>query len=248
MSDRPGASSISHALRAMVHPLPIVLAAGTVIAGLISVILAIPLAAAWLASVIVIAHRRASRTRQPDISHLPPSIQADLLDVTAALDRLQSAARSVPPQQRPMFEGIEREADEVREAVLQLGIAAGALHRHLEATPPGQIEEELADLRARSDATKDEVSRGGIDASIAEREGRLERRERLLGRLERYRATLKSLEATARELADRAVDLAAGAPMEYDVLDEQSPERKISEMKASVAALEQVLRADTEII
>ncbi|MFO8079450.1 MAG: hypothetical protein R6V07_03995, partial [Armatimonadota bacterium] len=75
-----------------------------------------------------------------------------------------------------------------------------------------------------------------------------ERRERLLARLARYRETLGSLEATAGELADRAMDLAAGAPMEYDTFDDQSPERKISEMKASVAAIEEVMRTETETL
>lgn len=204
----------------MVHPLPIILAAGTIAAGVLMPLLAIPGAAAWAISAAVIARRRAARKAQPDISHLPPSIQADLAGVSAALDQLQGAARSVSASQRPMFEGIEREAEEVREAVVQLGLRAGALHRQLE-----------ADIR--------QEGAGDADAG---------RRERLRARLLRQRETFHSLEESARELADRAMDLAAGGSMGYDELDDQSPERKISEMKASVAAIEEVTRIDTDML
>ncbi|MBD3292239.1 MAG: hypothetical protein GF393_04900 [Armatimonadia bacterium] len=206
--------------RALVHPLPIVFAAATIAAGVLMPLLALPGAAAWAISLGAIARRRVARSARPDTSHLPPSIQAELLDVTVALDQLQGAARSVPASQRPMFDGIEREADEVRDSVRQLAVQAGTLHRRIEA----------------------EVREGGS------READAQRRERLLARLERYRGTLRSLEESATDLADRALDLATEAPMGYDALDEQSPERKISEMKASVAAIEEVMRADTETL
>ncbi|MFW5867188.1 MAG: hypothetical protein ACOCX2_05190 [Armatimonadota bacterium] len=206
--------------RAMAHPLPAVLAVGTVIAVVVSPLLAIPGAVAWAAATGVIAGRRASARSGPDVGALPPSLQADLLDVTTALDRLQEAARSVPAEQKPMFEGIQREAAEIRSSVVELAAQAGALHRHLEATRP--------------------------DGGQAPGDG--ERRERMLARLAQYRETLQSLEASARNLADRAVELAAGAPMEYDVLDDRSPERKISEMKASMAAIEEVMRTETEML
>ena len=202
----------------MLHPLPVVLAVGTVIAGFVMGLLAIPGALAWAIATGVIAGRRASQKAEPDVSTLPPSIQADLLDVTTALDQLREAVRSVPEPQRPMFEGIEREAEEVRASVLELGVTAGALHRHLEATRP---EESVPEANPK-------------------------RREQLLGRLGRYRATIHSLEETARDLTDRALALAGAGQMGYDELDEESPERKISEMKASMAAIEEVLRADVE--
>lgn len=246
MASSSDASLIRELPRALLHPLPVALAVGTIIAGAIHLLLAIPAAVAWAVATGVIAGRRAEGKSRPDVSTLPPSIQADLLDVTTALDQLQSAVRSVPEEQRPLFEGIEREANEVRDSVLKLGETAGALHRHLEATHSGEAERELEQLRARLEAAEDGPQRRELEAGIGQLESRLERRKRLLERLDRYRATLHSLETTARELADRAVNLATGAPMGYDTLDEQSPERKISEMKASVAALEEVLRTDTE--
>ncbi len=248
MPAQSGGSFAGRVPRATLHPLSIAFAIVTIAAAMIAPILALPAAGAWIASVVVIAARRGAGERLPDISHLPPSIQADLAGVTAALDRLRDAARAVPADQRPLFEGIQREADEVRESVLQLAIAAGALHRHLETMRPEQVEADLAALRARLETTGDEAARRQIEASIADNERRIERRQALLARLERYRATIKSLESTAAEVADRAVDLAAGAPMEYDAFDDRSPERKVSEMKASVAALEEVLRTDTETI
>jgi hypothetical protein len=205
---------------AAVHPLPLLLAAGTVAAAFVMPLLAIPGAAAWAVATGAIAHRRTAKEAEPDISSLPPSLQADLLDVTTALDQLQDAVRSVPDQQRPIFEGIERESEEVRESVVQLAVTAGALHRHIEAM--------------QSDRGTPEAGAG--------------RRERLLARLERYRATLQSLEDTAQDLTDRALDLAAGGAMGYDEFDEQAPERKITEMKASMAAIEEVMQADTEQI
>ena len=67
--------------------------------------------------------------------------------------------------------------------------------------------------------------------------------------LERYRATLRGLQASAEELAGRAVNLAAGGELAADeAFDEQSSARRITELKASVAALEEVMRAETETI
>ena len=248
MPAQSGGSFAGRALRAVLHPLPIAFAIVTIAAALISPILALPAAGLWIGSVVGIAALRGARKRGPDISHLPPSIQADLAGVTSALDRLQTAARTVPADQRPLFEGIQREAEDVRASVLQLAMSAGTLHRHLALMRPEELQADLAALHARLDATSDEAARRKIEASIADHERRTERREQLLARLERYRATITSLEATAEEVADRAVDLAAGAPMEYDAFDDRSPERKVSEMKASVAALEEVLRTDTETI
>ena len=220
MAAQSDASFLSQLPRAMVHPLPIILAAGTIAAGVLMPLLAIPGAAAWAISAGVIAGRRAAQRAQPDLTSLPPSIQADLLGVTTALDRLQEAARSVPEAQRPMFEGIEREAEDIRGSVLRLALQAGLLHRSIE-----------AELREGDG-----------------READAQRRERRLATLEHQRTTLHSLEKSARDIADRAMDLAAGPPMGYDALDEQSPERKISEMKASMAAIEEVMRSNTEML
>ncbi len=232
----------------MVHPLPIASAAATILAGIFLPVLTIPLGLVWLISVGALAARRGDQRQLPDISHLPPSLQADLLEVTNALDQLQDAVRSVPEEQRPMFEGVIDEAEEVRESVLNLGVRAGAVHRHIEQMHAAETEDDLREHRERLKAAEDDSARRQIEASIAELEGRIERRDRLMNRLERYRGTIRSLESSAIDLADRAVDLAAGAPMEYDSLDERSPERKMSQMKASVAALEEVMRADTELI
>ena len=233
--------------RAVLHPVAI----GSAIAAALSLAfgqpgLAVAFGLIWLGTVAVKAGRGPAVARAPEISHLPPSIQADLMGVMSARDQLQVAARSVPAEQRPLFEGIEREAEELRGSVLQLGLSAGALHRRLETMRPEQMAAEEAALRARLEATSDEVARGQLEASLADHEQRVERRQRLLGRLERYRATIKSLETTAAEIVDRATDLAAGVPMEYDAFGARSPERKVSEMKASAAAREDVLGAETE--
>ena len=221
MAKKTGGSFLAELPRAMLRPLPVVTAIATAAAGVFgAALVAISLGVVWLASTWVVAGRRARESAAPDISQLPPSIQADLLGVTTALDQLVDAMRAAPDEQQPMFEGIRGEAEEIRASVLDLGIKAGALHRHLEATVPTEGAEEPNP----------------------------QRRERLLARLASYRETLHSLETTASELADRTLDLAAGAPMGYDELDELSPERKISEMKASMAAIEEVMQSETETL
>lgn len=237
------------ALEAMVSPVPVGIAIATVIGGIaVSPLLLLPGAAAWLLSVGIIAAGKTSRRPPPpDVSHLPPSIQAELAEVGGALDELQRAARSVRADQRPMFEGIEQEAEEVREAVLRLGITAGDLHRHLEAHGPEEMEERLEHLRSRLSAEEGSTARPEIEHEIATLERRMERREELMERLAHYRSSIRSLQTTCQDLANRATDLATERPMEYDY-DEQAPERRMSEMKASVAALEEVMRRDTNVI
>jgi chromosome segregation ATPase len=146
-----------------------------------------------------------------------------------------------------MFEGIRRDAVEVRRSVLELGLRAGDLHRHIEANLPHTLEDRLEGLQARLAEADNDEARAETERSIEALEPRLERREQLLERLAEYRTTIRSLQATAEDLANRAEDLATRDEVEYDY-DEQSPERKISEMKASVAALEEVMRRDTNVI
>lgn len=234
--------------RAAVKPLPIGIAVLTVFGSLLAPVVLVPGIAAWLLAVLITAYAAKPARRGPDVSHLPPSIQADLLDVNEALDRLRAAVRDVPPAHRPLFEGIEREAEEVRESVLRLGRQAGTLHRHLASSGAETLAAQAEGLRARLEHTTDESARREIEQSIKRVEARQAHREGLVGKLEQYRATLASLQATAEELADRAASLAAGAPLEYDMHDDQSAMRRITEMKASVAALEEVLGTETETL
>ncbi len=247
MTEGSNASPLRATMRAITSSLPIGIAVATVAGAFLSPWLIIPGAGAWLLSVGLLAARHRPTREDPDISHLPPSIQAQLWDVTRALDELQIAARSVPDRQRVMFEGIQRDAADVRRSVLELGLRAGDLHRHIEANLPPTLQDRLERLRARLAESDGESSRGETERSIEALERRLERREQLLERLREYRTTIRSLQATAEDLANRAETLATRDEVEYDY-DEESPERKISEMKASVAALEEVMRQDTNVI
>ena len=248
MAQSSDAFPINALLGAMKSPVPVGIAIATVIGGIIISPWLLPAGvAAWLVATGVSAARQISAGRPPDISHLPPSIQAELLAVGEALDELQKAAISVPAHQRPMFEGIEQEAEEMRDAVLRLGLTAGDLHRHLEAHRPEEMGERLDYLRSR--LTEDEDSRAlpEIEHKISTLERRMERREELMERLAHYRSSIRSLQTTCQDLANRATDLATARPKDYDY-DEEAPERRMSEMKASVAALEEVMRRDTNVI
>lgn len=247
MAGRRGGSSSQATLRAMTGPLPVGIAVATVIGGIaITPWLLLPGAAAWLLAVAVGAAGREPVRVVPDVTHLPPSIQAELAGVGAALDALQRAARSVAASQRPVFEGIEREAEEMREAVVRLGLTAGDLHRHLEANRPEEMADRLEYLRSQVEAAE-----GGaapeIKHEISTLEGRVQRREQLMERLTHYRSSIRDLQTSCEELANRATDLATAGPLQYDY-EEQAPDRRMAEMKASVAALEEVMMRDTNVI
>lgn len=241
------ASTSAHIKRAIFEPGPILIALAT-IAGAVfmSPVLVVPGAAAWVIAVMVTAGRRAQRERDAaaDLSALPPSIQSDLQGVNAALDALAAAVARVPDDQRVMFAGIEQEARDVRDAVLRMARAAGALHRHLVTTRVDDLQERLEAHRQGLAATTDPATRASLEAEIARAEEGLARRNDMLATLERYRAALRELQGSAQDLADRAVNLSAGGELaRHDEFDEQSPIRKITELRASVAALEEVLGA-----
>lgn len=247
MAVQPGASTSAQIKRVIFEPGPIVIALATIAGSIfLSPLLVIPGAAAWVITVMSMAGRRARRLREPiiDTSGLPPSIQADLQGVNASLDALGRALARVPEEQRVMFVGVEEEAREVRAAVVRMAQAAGALHEYLAAHRADDLQARLEAGRQRLAATTDPAARVPLEAEIARAEQRLARRQDMLATLERYRAALRELQGSAQDLADRAVNLSAGGELtRHDEFDEQSPIRKITELRASVAALEEVLGA-----
>lgn len=66
-------------------------------------------------------------------------------------------------------------------------------------------------------------------------------RERLFDMLERYRATMRELAQSTRGLRGTVARMAAGHALDTD--REDAPVQKMDEMKASVAALEEVMSA-----
>lgn len=247
MPETPDGSPMSRALRAAVHPLSLVIAAGTIAGALLlSPLVIVPGAAAWVASVLLLALRRRAPTEEgPDTSRLPPSLQRDLQGVLAAIDELQAAIAGVSPDQRPVFEDVERQADGLRATAKRIALSAGALHARLADSRPQALEAEREQLRRRLEATRDDAARRNIEASLEAVRVRLQRREELMARLERHRATLRAMQSTAEELADRAARLASGE-MALEQMDEQAPARRVEELQASVAALEEVMRTDVQ--
>lgn len=65
-------------------------------------------------------------------------------------------------------------------------------------------------------------------------------RQRMMEMLQRYRTTMGGLVEAARKLRSSVQLLAAGQLVDYD--SEQAPARQMDEMKASVAALEEVMQ------
>jgi len=252
MAPQPGESQAGQVVRAAVSPLPIGIAIATVAgAVLVSPLLLIPGAGAWLVAVIATAAVRGRRAREAriDTAGLPPSIQRDLDGVNRALDQMQSAIATVSADQRVLFADVEEQARQVRDAVTRMARSAGALHAYLAAHRGDEAQGQLEGLRQRLAGAQDDGARAEIEAAIASAEAQLARHEQLLATLERYRATLRGLQATAEELAGRAVNLAVGGELAADdVFDEQSTARRITELKASVAALEEIMGTETETI
>jgi len=252
MSAQPGASPLAHIGGALFGPFPIIVALATIAGAVfLNPLVLIPGAAAWLVAVVATAAVRSRKPREVEIdtTGLPPSIQRELDGVNRALDQMHSAVASVPAEQRVLFADVEEQARQVRDAVARMARSAGALHTYLAAHRADDLQGRLEGQRARQAAAQDDAARAEIEAAIASAEGQLARREQLMATLERYRATLRGLQASAEELAGRAVNLAAGGELAADeAFDEQSSARRITELKASVAALEEVMRAETETI
>ncbi|MGD9498116.1 MAG: hypothetical protein AB7Y46_17575 [Armatimonadota bacterium] len=250
MAAQPGGSVLEHIPGALWGPFPIVVALATIAGSIfLTPLILIPGAAAWLIAVAVTAGVRAYAQRPAaiDIRGLPPSIRRDLEGVNQALADLHAAIEAVPVQQRVLFADVEQEAREVRDAVVRMAVAAGSLHSYLASHPAEQMQAQLALLRGRLESAVEPAVRAEIEAAIASAEARLARREQLMAMLQRYRATLTGLQASAQELAGRAVKLTAGADLAADAaFGEDSAARRISELKASVAALEEVMEAETE--
>ncbi len=252
MAAQPGGSPAGRVMPALLGPWAIGIAIATVAgAVLVSPLLLIPGAGAWLIAVIATAAARGRKAREAriDTTGLPPSIQRELDGLNRALDQMQTAIATVPADRRVLFADVENQARQVRDAVTRMARSAGALHTYLAANRAGELQGRLEGLRQRLATVGDDAARAEIEAAIGLAEAQLARREQLLATLERYRATLRGLQATAEELAGRAVNLAAGGELAADeTFDEQSPARRVTELKASVAALEEVMRTETETL
>lgn len=251
MLDRRGTSLFTSAAQAVFNPLPVGIALATIVATLlVSPLVLIPGGIIWVGAVLATAaaKSRAQHEARLDITNLPPSLRHDLEGLNGALDDLRAAIASVPADHRILFVDIEREAREVRDAVVQMAGSAAALHRYLATNRAEDLQERLAALRQRLSETQDQAMRTELEAAIGDTEAQLERRERLITTLNRYRATLHGLQATAEELASRAVNLAVGGELAaQETFDETSSAHHIAELKASAAALEEVMRTNIEI-
>lgn len=248
MADQTDAALARHMVRAIFSPHAILIALVTLAGAiLLSPWLLAPGTAAWVIAVMATAGRRAhsDRTAAIDTTALPPSIQADLQGVNAALDALQRALARIPEDQRILFANLEDEAHQVRDAVVRMAQAAGALHQHLAVNRADELRLRLAVQRQHLASTDDPAARASLEAEIARGEQRLERLEDMLATLERYRRALRELQQSVQDLADRAVNLSAGGELAlHDQYDERSPGRRIAELRASVAALEEVMRPE----
>ncbi len=251
MANEPGASPLTRAARAVFGPLPVGIAIATVAGAVfLSPLLLIPGVIAWAIAVAAMAAgRRTGQRARIDTTGLPPSIQADLAGVGRALDDMEAALAAVPADRRVLFASVEADAREVRDAVARMARSAGALHGYLARNRADEMQVQLEGLRRRLAAATDPAARSETEAAIAHSEARLARREQLMATLQRYRATIRGLQASAEELAGRAVNLTAGGELvAHAEFGEESSVRKIAELKAGVAALEEVMRSDIETV
>ena len=203
--------------RALFHPVPIVLSLATVGAAFISPLLAIPGAVAWAIAVYFLSRRGGARQPgTPDLS--------GLMDMT-----------SLPPT-------IQRDVFEVRQALADIRTTAQSTSRDQQIM--------LADvLREAGDVeqalVKQAIAAGQLHGYLASTLDQAESpdRRRMMEMLQGYRGTMAELVASAQKLRSSVQLMAAGQLVDYE--SEEAPARQMDEMKASVAALEEVMSTST---
>jgi len=235
-------SPLSLALRAAVSPAALVVAVATVGAAFISPWLVLPGAVLYAALVYALgpARRRPRRRARLDPSGLPPTIQRDLLAVRESLTALREAALSAGRDQRPLFEGLLTEADELEGAVDRLAAQAARLHHYLSATEEATLTSRARQLEADLARTEDAQSRGDLEQALAASRAQLAQRAELRKVLDRYYATMRNLQASASGLHTTIIRLAAGEIVASETGEQPIPE--LSELRGTVAALEEVMQ------
>ncbi len=243
MARRPYGSPASLALRAAVSPAAVVVAAATVAGAIfLSPWLILPGAVLYGALVYALGPaRRASRREPPlNLSALPPTIQRDVTGVRDALAQVHTAAVSAGPQQRPLFEGLLEEADALAAGVERLALSAAHLHSYLAAMNEAELTRRIKALEADIARTQDKAGRGQLEQALQASREQLAEREELAELLDRCHATMRNLEASVRGIHSSVVRLASGQIAEADAATE--PLAELSEMRGTVAALEEVMQ------
>jgi len=158
------------------------------------------------------------------------------------LGRSRQAGRQRAIEMSTLPPTIQRDVYEVREALADIRSAAAAASRDRKVL--------LADVLREAEDVEQTIATQALAA------GRLHDylaatvdqadtpdRQRMMEMLQRYRATMSGLVESAQKLRSTVQLLAAGQLEDYE--SEQAPARQMDEMKASVAALEEVMSTST---
>ena len=243
MTSRPHGSPASLALRAAISPLPLIVAAATVAGALLlSPLVIIPGGLVWGALVYALGPARRAARREPsvDISSFPPTIQRDVTAVKQSLSGIQATVLAAPPDQRVFLEGLLSEAQQLDGAIGRLGQRAARVHGYLSSTDEGALRRRTETLEADLADAADSPSRAQLEEALRASRQQLGQREGLRAVLDQYYAAMRTLKASAADMHSRVIALSSGQGAVAGAVTQPVPE--LDEMRASVAALEEVMQ------
>ncbi len=243
MASRPHGSPASLALRAAFSPLPLIVAAASVAGALLlSPLVIIPGALVWASLVYALGPGKRSVHREPpvDISSFPPTIQRDVMAVKESLSGIQATVRTAPRDQRAFLEGLLSEAQQLDSAIGRLGLQAARVHGYLSSTHEDGLRHRVEKLEADLAAADEPGARAELGQALEASRQQLAQREQLRATLDQYYAAMRNLKASAADMHSRVIALASGQTAAADAATQPLPE--LDEMRASVAALEEVMQ------
>lgn len=234
-------------LKAMVKPLPLLVAAGAVAAGLLSGAWtwAVPggllyLFLVYLMGPLAWRARQLSLELGLDLKDAPPGLRRWNNSLHETLRQVERDLARADRQVARMLAPVRAEVKELRADIRRLIRRAHAIHRYLQQTNPAATQGRLAQLQGQIANTSDAFARQQLTEAAEALQRQLANCEQLRVLLGRTEATLENMQASLQSIGSSVVKITAGGRGEAQLVRDTSLER-VASARGTVAALEEVL-------
>ncbi|NPV48993.1 MAG: hypothetical protein HPY69_18785 [Armatimonadetes bacterium] len=234
-------------LKAMVKPLPLLVAAGAVAAGLLSGTWAwaVPggmlyLFLVYLMGPLAWKARQVSLELGLDLKDAPPGLRRWNSSLNEALRQVERDLARADRHTARMLAPVRAEVKELGTDIRRLIRRAHAIHRYLQQTNLAATQSRLAQLQGQIANTSDAFSRQQLTEAAEALQRQVQNCEQLRVLLGRTEATLENMQASLQSIGSSVVKITAGGRSEAQIVRDSSLER-VSSARSTVAALEEVL-------
>lgn len=237
---------LSTTLRAAIGVGPLLIAAGTVLAGVfVADWLFFPGALLYGLVVYATGPARLRRVRKHfelglDLRDAPPGLKRWNASLNEALARIQADLAHASGQNARLLQPVGAEVEALGNDIRRLIRQAYNLHRYLNQTNTAMIGARAVHLETEMAATQDVYSRQQLQEAATALRRQLENCEQIRTLIGRTEATLENMQASLQSIGSSVVKLGAGGLADAGSTQQESLTR-LASARSTVSSLEEVL-------